>query len=99
MVTRGLKERVFAQMDHGSYVTCLEDSDTEEEGEKGRGEDREVAGQRPAAPVDVRAPRRLGGAGRAGLGCPGPHPTGSPKGRGTAPGSAGALRSGTLPQL
>lgn len=59
MVTRGLKESAFAQQHHSSWVMCLEDRDTEAEGEKTE-------------------------AGR--------------QGRGTAPGSGGAVTSGTLPQ-
>ncbi|KAK4823350.1 hypothetical protein QYF61_001698 [Mycteria americana] len=44
MATRGLTESVFAQMHHSSWVTCLEDRDTEEEGERERGENREGPG-------------------------------------------------------
>lgn len=47
MVRRGLKESVFAHMHRSSQATCLEDRDTEKEGE--RGEDREGPGSRAGA--------------------------------------------------
>lgn len=59
MVTKGLKESIFAQIDHGSQVTRLEDRDTEEEGERERGEDREGVSwaQPPWSPIPPGSPK------------------------------------------
>lgn len=83
MVRRGLKESVFAQMHRSSWVTCLEDRDTEEEGE--RGEDREGPGSRAGAGSThgcrgtLRAEVVLVALGSATLE---PHPARQPQGQG-----------------